>query len=341
MLKVSPETAFFIGGSLHRQKKVFITILKLRPDVVHFNVHLASFGRGKVVNFAWSLLMPLLALFRIKTVVSLHNLYERINIEKAGLKNTALNRFGLTLATKFYTLASYVIVTVRSYVKIIGGRYKKQAFHIPHGANLFNPPIPNNPSHLFNLGNPGSGRSGHVLFMGYVGPYKDIGLLLEAFRRVRSRKPWVKLLFSGSVHLNYPEVIQRVEIFKKEPNVVFLGYTPEEKLPDLLENTGVVILPYATCTGTSGVLHSLANFRKPIVATDLPEFRELRDEGAGILLVDRNPEAFSKAIIKVLEDEELYTTLGELNYSFSQGRTWDKVVQAYVELYKAAVSRDR
>jgi len=322
--------------------KVFFTILKLRPDVVHFNVHLASFGRRRAVNFLWSLLMPLLALLKVKTVVSLHNLHERINIEETGLKNSILNRLGLTLATKFYTFASFMSVTMKSYVKTIRSRYKKEAFHIPHGAGIFNDPVPNNPGHrLLNKPNPGSGRSGeNLLFMGYVGPYKDVDLLLDAFRRVRAKKPWVKLLFSGSVHPNYPEVIKKVEGFKSEPNVVFLGYTPEEKLPEVLEDTGVVVLPYATCTGTSGVVHLLACFGKPIVVTDLPEFRELRDEGAGVMLVDRDPGAFSEAIIELMEDEEPRAKLGKMNQAFAQGRIWDKVVQAYIRLYKAAVGRD-
>jgi len=322
--------------------RVFFTILKLRPDVVHFNVHLASFGRARMVNFAWTLLIPLLTLFRVKTVVSLHNLYERIKIEETGLKNSLLNRFGLMLATKFYTSANFMVVTVKSYVGIIRNRYRKQAFCIPHGASLFNNPILNNPGHhLLNKPNPGSGGSGeNLLFMGYVGPYKDVDLLLEAFRRVRAKKPWVKLLFSGSVHPNYPEIMEKVEVFRSEPSVVFLGYTPEEKLPEVLEDTGVVVLPYATCTGTSGVVHFLACFGKPIVTTDLPEFRELRNEGAGIMLADRDPEAFSEAIIKLMEDEEHCTALGKMNLTFAQGRTWDKVVQAYVKLYKAAVRRD-
>jgi len=323
--------------------KVFFTILKLRPDVVHFNVHLASFGRGRVVNLVWPLLIPLLALFKVKTVVSLHNLHERISIEETGLKNSLLNRLGLTLATKFYTITALVVVTMKSYVKTIRSRYKKEAFHIPHGASLFNDPIPNNPGHhLLNKPNPGSGESGeNLLFMGYVGPYKDVDILLDAFRRVRAKKPWVKLLFSGSVHPNYPEVMEKVEGFRNEPNVVFLGYTPEEKLPEVLEDTGVVVLPYATCTGTSGVVHLLACFGKPIVVTDLPEFRELRSERAGVTLVPRDPGAFSEAIIKLMEDEELRVNLGKMNQAFAQGRTWDKVVQAYVKLYKAAVRRDR
>jgi len=322
--------------------KVFFAILKLRPDVVHFNVHLASFGRGRVVNFVWPLLIPLLALFKVKTVVSLHNLHERINIEETGLRNSFLNRLGLTLATRFYTFTIPVIVTMKSYVKTIRSRYRKEAFYIPHGASLFDDPVPNNPGHhLLNKPNPGSGRGGeNLLFMGYVGPYKDVDLLLDAFRLVRVKKPWVKLLFSGSVHPNYLEAMEKVEVFKNESNVVFLGYTPEGELPEVLEDTGVVVLPYATCTGTSGVVHLLACFGKPIVVTDLPEFRELRDEGAGVMLVHRDPEAFSEAIIKLMEDEELRAKLGKMNQAFAQGRTWDKVVQAYIGLYKAPVGRD-
>ena len=61
-------------------------ILSLKPDIIHFNVHLAIFGRSKFANFLGLCIPFLCRLLGFKTVVTLHNMIERIKIKKTHPK---------------------------------------------------------------------------------------------------------------------------------------------------------------------------------------------------------------------------------------------------------------
>ena len=309
-------------NSLWGPLKAFREILRVKPSLVYFNVHLAVFSAGRMVNFLWSLLPLTLKLLGFRLVTTLHNLFERINLREAKFKDCLLNRIGLTIATKFYAFSDAVVVTMRSYVDLLRRRYGAKAFYIPHGA------------WLFSGGNADPGS--HILYLGYIGPYKDVELLLEAFRLLRAERPGVRLLFSGSVHPSYVEA-GLLERLKREEGVSYLGYVPDEELGRVVREACIIALPYATCTGTSGVLHLLASFGRPFLTTELPEFLELKREGAGILTAKRDPEDFFRAMRRLLEDKQLYIELGGRNVEFARSREWGKVAQEYLKLFRKVV----
>lgn len=91
-----------------------------------------------------------------------------------------------------------------------------------------------------------------------------------------SRRKGVKLVIARSSHPNYPNFLDKYKSENCLPCVQFTGYVPESQLPSLLEKVDVVVLPYFTCTGTSGVAHLVSSYGVPIIATDLPEFRANR-----------------------------------------------------------------
>jgi len=306
----------------------FYDILRSRPSLIYLNVHLAVFGPGRLVNFLWSLLPVALKFFRFKVVTPLHNIFERINLREAKFKDCLLNRIGLTVATGFYSLSDSIVVTMRSYVNLIRKKYGGRAVFIPHGAWFFCGQ--RNPSH------PSHGH--HILFLGYIGPYKSMELLIEAFKLLNAEKQSVKLLFSGSIHPNYIQsgLLDKID---KGSNITYLGYVPDEKLSELMKDVSLIALPYATCTGTSGVLHLLASFGKPFVATDLPEFIELKREGAGILTVKKDPKLFYWGMKKLLEDEVLYKELSRKNLEYAHSRSWDKIANEYVKLFRKILSQ--
>src|SRR5258708_8017461 len=53
--------------------------------------------------------------------------------------------------------------------------------------------------------------------------------------------------------------------------VRFLGYVPEEGLPALFRSTSVLVLPYSSAAGTSGVVHQACQFSLPMVSAEIPE----------------------------------------------------------------------
>lgn len=301
-----------------------LKILELRPHIIHFNVHMAVFGRSRLANFVGLSLPFFCRLMGFQTVVTLHNIAEKVDIEKAGFKNTSLNRLGAFLATKLLALSSAVTLTMRSYVELLRRKYRcKNVVWIPHGTWNIN--LTNGNCAL---------RTETILYIGHSGPYKDLELLFEAFRILKKRKNGVKLVIAGRSHPNYPGFLEKYEAGNSSHDVQFTGYVPEEQLPQLFEKVDVIVLPYHTCTGTSGVAHLASSFGTPIIATDLPEFRELGEEACGIVLSRHDPEAFAERIERVLMNPNLASELKERNLRFARGRTWDKIASSFCKVYK-------
>ncbi len=301
-----------------------LKILRLKPHVVHFNVHMAVFGRSRIANFIGLSLPFVCRLMGLKTLVTLHNITETIDVEKAGFKNTVLNRIGTFAAIRLLTFASVITLTVKSYLRIFEGRYKcKKALWIPHGTWETNQN--NGNSHL---------KHKRILYIGHTGPYKDLKLLFGAFSKLCQRRKDVKLIVAGASHPNYPGFLEEFKSVNSKGKVEFTGYVPDDKLPSLFEKACMVILPYYTCTGTSGVAHLASSYGVPIIATDLPEFRELADDGCGIVLSLHNPESLAKRMEQVLDDSDLSSQLVRRNLLFAQKRTWDKIADSFCNVYE-------
>ncbi|MFX0136408.1 MAG: glycosyltransferase [Candidatus Hodarchaeota archaeon] len=300
-------------------------ISTLKPDIVHFNLHMAVFGRSRITNFIGLCLPFLSRVIGFKSMVTLHNITEMIDIERTGFSNTILNRAGALIATKILTFASAVTLTVKSYLRILKSRYGcKNVYWVPHGTWEVVPV--SNQHHNPKI----------ILFFGYSGPYKDIDLLFKAFEMLRIRRQNIKLIIAGSSHPNYPNFLRKYESEKPEA-VDFIGYVPDDQLFSLFKKIDVVVLPYHTCTGTSGVAHLVSSYGVPIIATDLQEFRELAEEGCGIVLRSKEPHELAEGIEYVLNNPDLLLELRDKNLNFVQDRTWTKIASSFYNVYKQII----
>jgi glycosyltransferase involved in cell wall biosynthesis len=304
--------------------RLWLAVLRSRHRLIHFNLHLAVFGRSRLANFL-GLLTPLWARLSGKRVlVTLHNLHDTIRLEETPLRPTALNRLGLTLAVKLLALAAdALVVTMRLYVPLLRRRYgARRVVWIPHGCWFTDL----GPRYSW------SGR-GEVLFLGYLAPYKDLVALVKALELLARRRR-VRLLIAGTVHPNFlRESRQSLERLRALPFVRYLGFVSDERLPGLLSEVDLAVLPYRTSTGTSGVLHLISALGVPAVASDTPEFRELAREGAGLVIAPLDPPSLSSAIERVLEDRALARSLSRRAVQFAASRSWALVARRYASLF--------
>ena len=308
--------------------RILPQILKLKPDVVHFNIHFQSYGRKRIANFVGLSLVFLCRLLCLKVVVTLHNLAEKVDWQKVGFKNSLLNRVGVLVATKLVLSASRVVVTVRSYGKHLEQMYgKKGVLFIPHGISM-SKCCPADPEEKV------------VLMFGHMCPSKGLPIGLKAFEMLLKERDNVRLVVAGSSHPNFPGYLDE---FAKEPRqkVDFPGYVSAEDLPRLFCSADLVVLPYLTATGTSGVFHLACGYGRPVVASDLPEIREMVDEGAAAFLVPPgNVKVLKDAILKVLSNADLAAKMGEQNLMFARKEPWGMVAESYEETYKGLCACD-
>ena len=65
----------------------------------------------------------------------------------------------------------------------------------------------------------------------------------------------------------------------------------------------------------------------------MPEFKELVDEGCGMILTIHQPKALADTIEQVLDDSYLASQLEKRNIEFAQTRTWDIIALHFCKLY--------
>ena len=174
---------------------VMFYILKLRPDIIHFNVSFQSFGKNKLTNATGLSLILLCRLLGFRVVAGVHTLAEVTDLEKFGVKPSLLNRIGILMATKLILSAQSVVVLVRSYSDVLKKRYEhKGVFYIPHGASV-------------DLESKENTNEKAILIFGHMGPHKGLPLMLKAFEKINKTNPNVKLIVAGSNHPNFPNYL--------------------------------------------------------------------------------------------------------------------------------------
>jgi len=297
-------------------------VLKIKPHIIHFNIHFQSYGKTRLANFVgFALILLFSKMFRLKTIVLLHNLAEKVDLQKVRLKPSFVNKAGILIATKLVLSASCIVVTVESYVQYLKRRYgHKEIWYIPHGTSATNR-IPIDYAEKV------------LLMFGHMGPSKGLPIIFRAFENLSKEMKNVKLVVAGDSHPNFPNYLN--EMKRVAPQAVdFLGYVQEEDIAKVFSRADVVVLPYSTATGTSGVFHIACSYGKPIVATSLPEIRELVTKGASAILVPSgNREALKKAILRILCNKSLANKMSEQNLTFAKREQWPAVAESYEKAY--------
>jgi colanic acid/amylovoran biosynthesis protein len=137
-----------------------------------------------------------------------------------------------------------------------------------------------------------------VSVLGFIHPRKGHGLLIEA---LAGMDLGVKLWFLGSPAPGAEDSAAELEARARElglgSRVTFTGYLPEDELERRLAATDLAACPYADVSA-SGSLSTWIGARRPVLATDLPATRELRDAAPDALglLPERTPAALHTAI---------------------------------------------
>jgi glycosyltransferase involved in cell wall biosynthesis len=180
-----------------------------------------------------------------------------------------------------------------------------------------------------------------LTLLGHVIKRRGHRLVIEAMRDLPTD---VCTLFVGAPLRGREYMVEQFREYAHKNGVAdrvrFMGFVPEEQLEQVLAATDVALCPYRSMSA-SGALATLISAGRPIVASDLPQFRELEalEPGAFHLFAPYRAEALVPAIETALavagdEPDEHVQALGR---RLSTAR----VVDRYVQLYRAAAGEGR
>ena len=174
-----------------------------------------------------------------------------------------------------------------------------------------------------------------LFFVGRHEPRKGLTVLLEALTRLPSD---LTLWIGG----DGPETDELRACAGGDPRVQWLGRIGDEELARRLRGADVFCAPSLRGESFGVVLLEAMAAHTPIVASDLPGYRNVARAGQDALLVPPgDPAALAEAITRVLDRPSLAEALVASGDGRASEFSMDRLAESYAELYETAISRSR
>tara|TARA_Y100000741_G_scaffold364391_1_gene355270 strand:- start:65 stop:1258 length:1194 start_codon:yes stop_codon:yes gene_type:complete len=290
---------FFINSSMLKQ------IEKDKPDIIH-TIGLRSYQS----IIAWRASRKL----KIPLVVS----------DQGGLTtHPFLTQSGIILKI-LYKIQNYYIKKIINDSKAISAanEYEKEIFSninkklkieiIRNGVNLETLVSKQNFREKYQI------DSKFILFVGRFSKSKGIETLIHSFNIMKNenRIADTKLVIMGVDFGFEKEMEKLIKKFNLSDRILVIKNPPREDVISAYGESEFLVLPSQWELSPLVPLESFA-FKKPVISTrshGIPF--TVKDDKTGILVEPENPQELSKAIIKLLLDDELREQLGMSGYEF-------------------------
>jgi len=180
-----------------------------------------------------------------------------------------------------------------------------------------------------------------VMYAGNVGFSQSLDLVIEAARRLRHSHPDVVFVINGGGTAR-PDLERDAAGLD---NVRFVDMQPIERLPEVLAAADVHVVPLRTGLAWSSVpskMYSILAAGRPLVASvdeGTEVARTVERAGAGVAVSPDDPDAFTAAVVRVLDDPSGAERMGAAGRRFVEG--WASpaaVAEAYEALFAELVA---
>lgn len=169
----------------------------------------------------------------------------------------------------------------------------------------------------------------YILFYGAIKPYKGLDILFNAISLIPPEEmKGVKILVAGAGDDSYIENIKSDERF-----VLIHRYLLNDEIPYLIRKSMAVVCPYHSIS-QSGIPQTVYSFTKPLIASDLPAFRDVIDDGInGFLFKKDNPQDLAKKIRIIIDNPVILASLcnGVANFSKTHYKySWTNIADEFM-----------
>ena len=238
-------------------------------------------------------------------------------------------------------LADEVIVHLESQERILNRLgISSQKIHItPHGTELSQA---DRKESRRRFGLPEDGKI--LLMFGFVKKHKCLHIVLGALDEILKKIQNVYLFVAGGLppapskrETDYIEVVnKKIEGLNLEKNVIFPNrFFPNEDVPYLFGASDVALFPYyEEDRSASGSFHLAIGAKKPIIASRIPKFGELKNICDELLILPYSSSGIAKIALRLFEDSEFKSYVLDRTEQFRKKTSWQVVAKRHLELYK-------
>ena len=207
---------------------------------------------------------------------------------------------------------------------------------IAHGVDhdRFHPAPAGDPTDLAALDALGV-RPPYIAFVGTIEPRKAVPTLVEAFARLASDHPDLRLVLAGADGWGTEEARAAVAASGVATRIVRVRWAPDEALPALLRQAAAVAYPSHEEGFGLPALEALA-CGAPLVTSAESPMAEVAGPAA-LLVPPGNPGALAWALNRVLTDPEVAGRLRREGPKSAAPYTWEASARLHLDAYRLAL----
>ena len=182
----------------------------------------------------------------------------------------------------------------------------------------------------------------NILFVGRLEPRKGFRYLLRAFPHVKKEFPKARLIVVGAYERE--EMASHLHYAREHhlTGVKFVGRVSDEDLPRYYRSCHVFCAPSTGFESFGIVLLEAMAAGKPAVASNIPGYRDLLDDGKeGILAEPKDERSLAEALIRILRDPAMQRDMGDRGRLKAQQYSWRQVALRVLQFYEELLDRER
>ena len=292
--------------------ETFVHTVLSTIDVCFRRVDLVQFHALGSSPFAW---VP--RLFGKRTIVSVRGLdWQR---DKWGWVARAYLRFCESTSMWCPNATAVVSRTLRDHFE---ARFGRPVRFIPNGVARIEPRA------VEGIRRFGIGERDYFLYAGRLSPEKGLHVAIEAHRPIET----VRLVLAGGS--SYSEGYMEDLRAQGDGHVVFTGFLTGPLLQEIYSNALAFVLP-SRMEGLSVALLEAMAYGLPVIASDIPENRELVDECGGYLFRLDDVEDLRRAMRAVAADPAGAREVGRRARERVRARfDWDRIALETAAFYR-------
>jgi len=187
------------------------------------------------------------------------------------------------------------------------------------------------------LPRPSRPREGYVLFFGTLEPRKNLGVLLDAYEELATRRTLPELVLAGKATAESAPWLERITRAPLNRLVRHLGYVPAAQRQALYAGASMLVQPSFEEGFGLPVLEAMT-VGVPVVAADAGALPEVG--GDAVLLVPASdPAALGSAIERLLDDEGLAAECASRGIARAAAYNWARTALTTLDAYERAIAR--
>jgi phosphatidylinositol alpha-mannosyltransferase len=176
--------------------------------------------------------------------------------------------------------------------------------------------------------------------IGFIGrfdePRKGLAVLLEALPKIVEEIPNLRVLVAGPGN---PQDFHKLVPTELRERITFLGRISELEKAQFFKSISLYIAPNTGSESFGIILAEAMAAGTPIVASNLPAFAQLLDDGeSGAIFESENPNSLAQTVLNLLANEKDRSSLAIAGYKKAKSFDWDSVGEQILSVFDMALA---